>query len=384
MKQVTSVGPYGAKVTILQRKKGGRYVLRWTDPMTGKLLSKTTDFVVLTKAKDEALDKSKELLAARSAGPSDGSMTWGELLRYYEEHFLPLQEGKRQYKLDQHCLAVWRAFLPAHEAVDAVEEHVLLNFLKARRAGSLKVEKKRLKPGAERAAAMELEWLRRVVNIALRNNKKIKTNPIKLVKIPKNTRPLRPAATWDRYEVLRPACEKVGGQNIFGGFLDLQVGLGWRVTAIACLHVDDIDRTRREDAPNGRVLKRAEFDKMGIEAFVPIPNWLVPRIDELLARRRALEADGPWLFPAPTDASKHWTKDYVKERQEVAERKAGLTPIVGGDAHPWRRMWANLRKHLPIVDVAYAGCWDVQTLIKHYQQADEKTVLDVMNGGLPE
>lgn len=370
-------------MTILQRKKGGRYLLRWTDHMTGKKIVKTTEFVVLTKAKEEALEKSKELLQSRMAGPADGSMTWNELLRYYEEHFLPLQEGKRQHTLDKHCLDVWRAVLPPHEAVDRLEEHVLLTYLKQRRSGTLAVPGRKLKAGAERAAAMELEWLRRVVNIARRNNKKITGNPVRLVKIPKNARPLRPAATWERYEILRPYCQSVGSQGMFGGFMDLVVGLGWRVSALACLHLTDLDRTAHEDAPHGWILKRAEFDKMGVEAYVPIPTWLALRVDELLAQRATLELKSPWLFPSPAKPDRHWTKDYVKDRLASAERRAGLEPIEGGDFHPWRRMWANQRKHLPIVDVAYAGCWDVPTLIKHYQQADDKTVFDVMNAGLP-
>lgn len=382
MRQVASVGTYGATVTVLERRKGGRYVLRWTDQMSGKKMVKTSEHVVLTKAKEEALDKSAELLKERSQAPSDGSMSWLELLRYYEDHYKPLQTSHQQ-EYDTHCLTIWRAVLPAHQAIDQLEEHVLRAFIKSRREGTLVVEGKKLRANVERAVAMELEWLRRVVNLAIRNHKKIKSNPIGLIDIPENPRPKRPSATWDRFEVIRPHCEGVGGQDIFGGFMDLVVGLGWRVTAIACLHVQDIDRRPQDGAPNGTILKRAEFDKMGIEDTVPIPDWLAPRIDELLQRRAALKVDSPWLFPRPKDPTRSWDKDYAKERQEVAERKAKLAPIDGGNFHPWRRMWANLRKHLPIVDVAYAGCWDVQTLIAHYQQADDKTVFDVMNAGLP-
>jgi len=384
MRQVAAVGPYGATVTILQRRKGGRYILRWTDQMTGKRVAKTTEHVVLTKAKEEALEKAKALLQSRTAGPTDGRTTWTELLRYYEEHFLPLQAGKRQYKVDRQCLDVWRTVLPPHEAVDALESHVLLTYVQRRQAGVLQVVGRELKACGERAPAMELEWLRRVVNIAIRNKKKIGTNPVKLIKIPKATRPRRPSATWDRYEQLRPHCQGVGRQDIFGGFMDLAVGLGWRVSALTCLHVADIDRTAYESAPNGRILKRAEFDKMGIEQYVPISNWLAPRVAALLTARRGLQVTSPWLFPSPVDPANRWTKDYAKDRQRTAERKAGLAPIPGGDFHPWRRMWANLRKHLPTVDVAYAGCWDVHTLITHYQQADDYTVFDVMNAGLPQ
>jgi hypothetical protein len=383
MKQVASVGTYGATVTLLQRRKGGRYILRWTDLMTGKKVVKTTEFTVLTKAKEAAMEKSQDLLKTRHDGPSDGRLTWNALFRYYEEHLFPLQEGKRQHKVDRHCLDVWRAVLPANEAVDDLESHVLLEFIRQRKAGTLVVPGRSLKPCGERAPGMELEWLRRVVNIAKDNHKAVAKNPVSLIKIPRTGRPSRPSATWDRFETLRTSCPGVGSQDIFGGFMDLVVGLGWRVSALACLHVSDIDRRPHEKAPNGWILKRSEFDKMGITQYVPISDWLAPRVDALLERRSALDVVSPWLFPSPVHPDRPWTKDYVKDRLRSAERKAGLAPMEGGDFHPWRRMWASMRKHMPVVDVAYAGCWDVATLLKHYQLADDRTVYGVMNAGMP-
>jgi hypothetical protein len=383
MKQVTSVGPYGATVTILQRRKGGRYVLRWTDPHTRKPVAKTTEFKVLTKAKEAALDKSKELLQHRDERPQDGRAVWSDVFRHYEDHYLPLYGGTRQAVIDRGCLAVWRAVLPPSEAVEDCEAHVLKDFIRRRQLGAIQPPGRVLRPCGPRTPALDLEWLRRAINLASGDGKRIARNPVKLVEIPKTTRPKQPDATWDRYLALRPHCEGVGSQDIFGGFMDLVVGLGWRVTAVACLHLKDVDRTARPDAPHGRILKRAEFDKQGYEQWVPISNWLAPRIDVLLTRRRAF-GPGLWLFPSPKDTKRPWTPNYAKARLAVAERKAGLEPIDGGNFHPWRRMWATLRKHLPLKDVAYAGCWDERTLLRHYQKSDSHTVLAVMNAGLPE
>lgn len=53
--------------------------------------------------------------------------------------------------------------------------------------------------------------------------------------------------------------------------------------------------------------------------------------------------------------------------------------LEGGAFHPFRRMWATERKHLPDKDVAAAGGWrDLESLRKSYQQVDEKTLLQVM------
>jgi hypothetical protein len=49
--------------------------------------------------------------------------------------------------------------------------------------------------------------------------------------------------------------------------------------------------------------------------------------------------------------------------------------------HPYRRKWATERKHMPDVDVAAAGGWAELTSLKRaYQQADQGTMLQVVQG----
>ena len=65
-----------------------------------------------------------------------------------------------------------------------------------------------------------------------------------------------------------------------------------------------------------------------------------------------------------------------------AEKEAKLPKLAGGRWHPYRRLWAQERKHLPAQDVAAAGGWnDTQALEHIYQKADPATVLDVVNAG---
>ena len=64
----------------------------------------------------------------------------------------------------------------------------------------------------------------------------------------------------------------------------------------------------------------------------------------------------------------------------AAEKSARLRKLDGGLWHAYRRKWATERKHLPLNDAATAGGWsDVDTLLKVYQQTDERTQLAVMN-----
>jgi integrase len=381
MKQITSVGEHGATVAILQR--GKKYSIRWKDRATGKYKMEATGVSVLTKAKEAAKAKADQLYAELLEAPKDGRATWFDVLKHFETHYLPLAPAGDQKAFDMLALDVWRAFLPTHQAVDTLEKHVLLKFIDQRQQGAIKVDGRNLRQCRTRAPAKDLEWLRRAVNLAISDGKRISHNPVTKVEFPKAPRPKRPAATWERFETVRPHCDQCGLQDLFGGYMDLAVGLGWRVSALISLRVKDIDRTPRPDAPNGRVLRREEFDKEGYETFVPISDWLAPRVNALLAKRNTLKVVSQWLFPKVAKPSEPWTRDYVKERLEVAERRAKLEPLAGGDTHPYRRMWANMRKHLPLKDVAYAGCWNERTLLEHYQASDDATVLDVMNAGLP-
>jgi hypothetical protein len=65
-----------------------------------------------------------------------------------------------------------------------------------------------------------------------------------------------------------------------------------------------------------------------------------------------------------------------------AERLAGLPKLRRGVFHPYRRLWAIERRHLPPTDVAEAGGWgDTQALTRIYQKATAAGVLAAVLGG---
>ena len=62
-----------------------------------------------------------------------------------------------------------------------------------------------------------------------------------------------------------------------------------------------------------------------------------------------------------------------------AEGRAKLPKLERGRFHPYRRLFATERKHLPDVDVAEAAGWrDLRTMKRSYQQPDPATVLRVV------
>jgi len=59
---------------------------------------------------------------------------------------------------------------------------------------------------------------------------------------------------------------------------------------------------------------------------------------------------------------------------------AGLTKLVAGVYHPYRRLFASERRHLPDVDVAAAAGWkDPATMRRSSQHADAAGVVRAVN-----
>jgi hypothetical protein len=49
--------------------------------------------------------------------------------------------------------------------------------------------------------------------------------------------------------------------------------------------------------------------------------------------------------------------------------------------HPYRRLWAIERQHLPAIDATAAGGWgDTQALTRNYQKATAPGVATAVNG----
>jgi len=111
---------------------------------------------------------------------------------------------------------------------------------------------------------------------------------------------------------------------------------------------------------------------------VPSPP---PLIAELKSFRLKLGgAFGGLMFPSHSNPSKPLSRDAFGHWLRDAEEQARLPKLDGSLWHAYRRAWATARKGLSVKDVAHAGGWsDTTTLINCYQQADDETLLEVMN-----
>jgi integrase len=113
---------------------------------------------------------------------------------------------------------------------------------------------------------------------------------------------------------------------------------------------------------------------------VPLSQRAREELDRYLERNPRLGDVA--LFPAPEGGSQPIRRDLAGDWLVKAEKLAKLPKLAGGRWHPYRRLWATERKHLPPQDVAAAGGWgDTQALTLIYQKADPETVLEVVKAG---
>ncbi len=209
-------------------------------------------------------------------------------------------------------------------------------------------------------------------------------HPLAGVRRERERNPLRPVASWERFEATRAAMRRLEANATSGSererWTRMQLALvlaeatGRRLSAIRALRWEDIDFAQ---GSSGSIRWRAEADKKGIESRIPISAALQ---GELGAFRRELGLVAGLLFPGertgdrPSD--RHWFDKWLR----VAEAEAALTPLEGSLWHAYRRKWASERKHHPIADVAAAGGWkDRATLLECYQQPDEVALLAVVS-----
>lgn len=369
----SSVGTYGSTVGIERRR--GVFFLRWWNPKKragkGGYERQSMGHRDPKRIAIEAKALAADLMAATKAIQGD-TLTVDLLFARYERDVVDAGVVKHAGPYRRR-LRLWKSYLTGERDVRTIDRPTVDRFVALRRAGKFEGFGRDV---TERTVGADVELLRTVLNwattVILENGARmLEVNPIHGYPIPTTPAPCRPVVTYDRFLTLRPFCEASAPR--FGVFMDLVEGTGWRVTALCELRADDIDRTKRPEAPNGRLRKRRATDKQGVDQWVPMTAAVRASID-------TLPVLGGYLFPSASDPARPWTRHYAKARLHRAEFLAKLPDIEGGDFHPYRRKWATERKHLPHADVAAAGGWQgARSLQTAYQQSDAATILAVVD-----
>lgn len=124
--------------------------------------------------------------------------------------------------------------------------------------------------------------------------------------------------------------------------------------------------------------KNELVDKERAGDWVPLSRHAAATLARLLGRRGLAPGDVAFVFAAPRNSGKPWSRWHARDLLARAEVAAGVAHV--GGAHAWRRKWATERKDHPEADIMRAGAWaDPRSLRDAYTHADPETTYEVVS-----
>lgn len=390
-KWTRSLGERGLRVRLFQKRTNGTFYRTIWIPGRGR------DHASLaTRDRQEAERLGRLLLAEllrQEEGVLPGRLTLGDLWRRYERECAAYLDNKPESRRDDAGRArVLLAFFGDRCDVRSLSARDQAAYSARRRAGGIvlpdddRSEGRPTRPVRARSVEMDLVLLHAMLSwattVRLPNGTRLlESNPLAGVRRVREQNPVRPVASWERFERTRTAMQQLAGEDATElerarwakmelAFV-LAEGTGRRLGSIRQLRWEDVDFERRT------IRWRAEHDKKGKEWVVPVPPTLIKELEKF---RRRLGAITGWVFAGERKPDRPMDRHLFDKWLRFAEDKAELPKLAGGLWHPYRRKWATERKHHSLKDVAAAGGWkDTETLLTCYQQADADTLLAVMS-----
>lgn len=385
----------GVKLTVYERPNSD--ALWYSATVDGRRVRRSLKTGERKEAEARARAIARGLAEAQLTGADPRRLTLGTIFRAYfrlkapwlSESWRQMAEARRRFFLD--------AWGENQVVLDLSQTHVDA-YADARRTGRVGSSAKGAPAGVRDGTIdADFRWLSSVFNWARKHKeggrRLLPENPLHDATWPKEVNPRRPVASHQRFEATMAHVDAVDGEGRLRAILALARYTGRREGAICALRASDVLRTvdqvraalagagmderLAEHMPNGAIRWSDESDKMGLLTISPISERARLELDRYMQAHPRL-GEVP-LFPAPNDPSESLRPDVAKKWLLTAEKAAGLPKLKGGLWHPYRRLWASERKHLPDVDVAAAGGWkDTRALKLSYQRADPATVLKVV------
>ncbi len=393
-----SIDESGVALTIYER--AGSDALWYSVTVDGRRVRRSLKTSDRKAAEARARAIAKGLAEVQLTGTDSRRLTLGAVFRAYfrikgptlSESWRGMAEARRRFFLE--------AWGDDQVVLDVSQSNVDA-YCQARRSGRIGSRAKGTPKGVRDGTLDgDFRWLSSVFNWARKHKeggrRLLPENPLHDATWPKEQNPRRPVASHQRFEATMAHVGAVDAEGRLRAILALARYTGRREGAICALRTSDVLRTPdqvrnalagagmderlAEHMPHGAVRWSEESDKMGFLTISPVSERARLELDAYL-RAHPRVGDVP-LFPAPGDPASNIRPDVAKKWLLKAEKLAGLPKLKGGLWHPYRRLWASERKHLPDVDVAVAGGWkDTRALKLSYQQADPATVLRVVENG---
>ena len=386
----------GQTVKVRQNRPEGVYLLRvWRD---GGWMSKSLQ----TTDRDEAFRRAREVQLELSAPrPSAATsfqnrITLGDLWFRFSRECKSYLSKSSDYQKDAqaHTRVLIGHFGKAFNVVRLGQDDID-GLVTARAAGGIVtgVDKDdqpiRTKPGSPRTAEADINWLNRMAIWATTTQLPdggpwLTRNPLKGLTKPHPKSQMRPPTSQDRYEATLRAIDELRGEAT-GDLtrarwwqarmtLVLAAATGRRLSAIRQLRWSDIDFPRKV------IHWAAKSDKEGVYRWIPLGTTLSAELTRYREQRPPVESE--WVFPAALNPDQPSDRHLFDNWLKVAENRAGLPKLKGGLWHPYRRMFAMCRKHLPVGDVMAVAGWDDYESFSKYNQPDHATMLRVLEDAM--
>lgn len=361
-----SIGGYGYSVAVMRHDESPNLHLRW-----GRSEWLSLKHADLPAAKKAARSRSATLLAARGAA-GGAKLRLATLFELYESTVTPTK-SRTQRREDRRRIDMWAHWLGKDFDPLKITGDQLRAFERARRAGEVRVPGRKLRAVRSNAIRADLAFLRAVLNWAsgMDSGGLLARNPMRGYKLPREVNPRKPMAFYDDYLAVQE--HAADAHPLFPALMQLLESLGWRISAICHLEPADLDPERTALFPHGRLLKRWETDKMGVE------RWTILSADAREAMDAALSQTGKAgrvpLFELTN--GKPWSRWTVRKYLDAAYEAAEVPEGRRVGPHAFRRKWVTERKHLPAADVAVQGGWLSVRTLDIYAAPDPKALLAV-------
>lgn len=322
---------------------------------------------------DDALQEAREWSAALLVGKKKRRLRLGQLFRLYRADVTPTKSEPQQRE-DLRRMKMWTHVLGKDFDPLKLTGTQLKAFQRARMAGKLKVPGLELRKVGAESVRHDLAFLKAVFRWAAGMDAGwlLERNPMDGYEMPREINPSRPRAYWEDYVQLQKVA--ADAHRLFPAFMMLVESLGWRVSAICQIRASDFDPVRTKGRPHGRLLKRAETDKVGVQRWTILPKDARTALDSLVRDGKAV--GDRYLFPAEKSKGP-WSRFYARDLLNKAYEDAKVPEERRVGFHGYRRKWVDERKHLPAADVAAQGGWLSTRTLDIYEAPDEETLRTV-------
>lgn len=420
-------GPYGYRVRVRERRRGGNVYLFSYDPDLGGNRKTSLGYPVrdadgdliehaVEKAKAAAAQASNALITGASPHDDDGEdpTTVGELFDAFRRDEVRDMNDRHRRGVSRD-LELLERFLGRDAEVAAIGRSEWNAVRRARGSGEIDARGRRVPestacpdcdagdPGdcprcdgtgrvdprrevGPRTVAKTLKVLRQACRFGV-DARVLDRDPTRGLDLPRERDPRAPVCSDELLaKLLDAAPEVLAGRgkredrdrSPLRELLIVAAHTGARIGEIVRLRWSDW-RPDDDRSSHGTIRWRGEHQKNGRTRVTPVTR----RVREALEahRRRRPGVGEAWIFPAP-DSDGHVSVGLALDWWRRAEDRAGVDHRKGMGFHALRRRWACRMKEASPVDAAALGGWkDVATMQRVYQRADLAGMERALLGG---